>query len=187
MGDGTEAQQLVALQAWCTRNGSHEKQYNGGHYVPALPNGTCEAVFDRREKFGVFARSYTMNVVHYATPGLIVQAKTVQDIMHSSTLRGNTTYVSPCATQAMHTMGNLPQMVVSLCLCQSSKASQSLLVRTPRSLLAEVAHGALYTRQLMMQDTFPREVMIRLLASWVARLVPATVNSPGSTATLPTW
>merc|ERR1712207_131284 len=97
-----------------------------------------------------------------------------------STLRGNTTYVSPCATQAMHTMGNLPQMVVSLCLCQSSKASQSLLVRTPRSLLAEVAHGALYTRQLMMQDTFPREVMIRLLASWVARLVPATVNSPGS-------
>jgi len=81
--DGTEAQQLVALQAWCTRNGSHEKQYNGGHYVPALPNGTCEAIVDRREKFGVFWRSYTMNVVHYSTPGLIVQAKTVQDIMHA--------------------------------------------------------------------------------------------------------
>merc|ERR1712176_712260 len=108
--DGTEAQQLVALQAWCTTDGSHTKQYNGGHCVPAIPNGTCAKVFDRAQKFGVFARSYTMNVVHYATPGLIVQAKTVQDIMHSSTLRGNTTYVSPCATQAMHTMGNLPQM-----------------------------------------------------------------------------
>jgi len=81
--DGTEAQQLVALQAWCTTNGSHTKQYNGGHYVPAIPNGTCAQVLDRHQKFGVFGRSYTMNVVHYSTPGLIVQAKTVQDIMHS--------------------------------------------------------------------------------------------------------
>merc|ERR1711972_304374 len=84
------------------------------------------------------------------------------------TLRESITYASPCATQAMHTMGNLPQTEVSLCLCRSSKASRLILEKTLRSRLAEVVRGDLYTRQPTMQDMFPREVTTRLLASWVA-------------------